>query len=98
MIKYNEAQSIRKTYEQIVKRLKEERITFDNQLQSIERTLKAKAHDFQELLNMSHDANYLKELAKAEFENARIQFREKKRLKEKELKEKKSYVQARIEM
>jgi len=29
MIKYNEAQSIRKTYEQIVKRLKEERVTYD---------------------------------------------------------------------
>ena len=37
MIKYNEAQSIRKTYEQIVKRLKEERIGFDNQLAAIER-------------------------------------------------------------
>ena len=34
MIKYNEAQSIRKTYEQIVRRLKEERIGFDNQLVS----------------------------------------------------------------
>ena len=42
MIKYNEAQAIRKTYEQIVKRLKEERIGFDNQLAAIERTLKAK--------------------------------------------------------
>ena len=31
MIKYNEAQSIRKTYEQIVRRLKEERVGFDNQ-------------------------------------------------------------------
>jgi hypothetical protein len=31
MIKYNEAHSIRKTYEQIVKRLKEERIGYDNQ-------------------------------------------------------------------
>merc|ERR1711959_385196 len=29
IIKYNEAQSIRKTYEQITKRLKDERITFD---------------------------------------------------------------------
>ena len=34
MIKYNEAQSIRKTYEQIVKRLKEERVGLEklNQL------------------------------------------------------------------
>ena len=41
LIKYNEAQSIRRTYEQIVKRLREERIGFDNQLAAIERTLKA---------------------------------------------------------
>lgn len=39
MIKYNEAQSIRKTYEQIVKRLLEERVGFDNQLTAIERTV-----------------------------------------------------------
>ncbi len=34
MIKYNEAESIRKTYEQIVKRLKDERVGFDNQVSS----------------------------------------------------------------
>lgn len=32
LIKYNEAQSIKRTYEQIVRRLREERITFDNQV------------------------------------------------------------------
>ena len=53
MIKYNEAQSIRKTYEQIVKRLKEERIGFDNQLQAIERTLSTKQRDYEELLLLS---------------------------------------------
>ena len=66
LIKYNEAQSIRKTYEQIVKRLREERIGFDNQLGSLERTLKAKEHDLTELILMSHDANHAKEIAKAE--------------------------------
>ena len=50
MIKYNEAQSIRKTYEQIVRRLKEERVGFDNQLSAIERTLGAKLRDYDELL------------------------------------------------
>ena len=53
---YSPAQSIRKTYEQIVKRLKEERIGFDNQLAAIERTLKAKEKDLEELVLMSHDA------------------------------------------
>uniref|UniRef100_A0A7S1PI32 ODAD1 central coiled coil region domain-containing protein n=1 Tax=Percolomonas cosmopolitus TaxID=63605 RepID=A0A7S1PI32_9EUKA len=98
MIKYNEAQSIRKTYEAILKRLKSERIGFDNQLQAIERTLKAKEHDYQELRNMFHEANYLKELAKSELLEANQEFEEMKRQKEKELQEKKNYVQARIEM
>jgi len=63
MIKYNEAQSIRKTYEQIVKRLKEERVGFDNQLAALERTLNAKKHDYEELLLLSGDANHAKEMA-----------------------------------
>lgn len=66
MIKYNEAQSIRKTYEQIVKRLKEERVGYDNQLAAIERSLKGKEHDFEELLLLQHDATHAKELAQAE--------------------------------
>lgn len=66
MIKYNEAQSIRKTYEQIVKRLKEERVGYDNQLAAIERSLKGKERDFEELLLLQHDATHAKELAQAE--------------------------------
>ena len=53
MIKYNEAQSIRKTYDQIVKRLKEERVNFDNQLGAIEATLNAKEHDYEVTLSLS---------------------------------------------
>ena len=64
MIKYNEALSIRRTYEQIVRRLKDERVGFDNQLAAIERTLKAKDHDYHELLNMSHDAAHAKDIAR----------------------------------
>merc|ERR1711881_213256 len=50
----------------IVKRLKEERVGFDNQLAAIERTLKAKEHDYEELLLLSHDAYHAKEMAQAE--------------------------------
>lgn len=35
MIKFNEAQSIQQTYEQVVKRLKEERVGYDSQLAAI---------------------------------------------------------------
>ena len=42
MIKYNESQSIQQTYEQVVKRLKEERVGYDSQLAAIENCLKGK--------------------------------------------------------
>ena len=64
MIKYNEAQSIRKTYEQIMKRLQEERLTFDTQLANFEKALKAKKMDAAQLEVMSKDANHAKEVAK----------------------------------
>merc|ERR1719335_1202609 len=71
MIKYNEAQSIKKTYEQIVKRLKEERVGFDNQLGAIERTLAAKQHDYEELLLLSGDANHAKEVSLQDLERVK---------------------------
>lgn len=66
LIKHNEAMAVRRTYEQIVKRLRDERVGFDNQLAAIEKTLKSKEHDFQELQNMAHDAKHAKEFAQAE--------------------------------
>jgi len=62
--KYEDAQEVRRTYEQIVKRLKEERIGFNNQLEARESTMRAKEADYEELLLMSHDANQSKEMAK----------------------------------
>lgn len=98
MIKFNEATSIKKTYESILKRLEEERLGFDNQLQAIEKTLKAKQSDFTELQGLCHDAKYLKESAKAALAKAMQEFEDLKNQKQKELEEKKKYVQARIEM
>uniref|UniRef100_K3W817 ODAD1 central coiled coil region domain-containing protein n=1 Tax=Globisporangium ultimum (strain ATCC 200006 / CBS 805.95 / DAOM BR144) TaxID=431595 RepID=K3W817_GLOUD len=98
MIKYNEAQSIRKTYEQIVKRLKEERIGFDNQLAAIERALGAKQHDYEELVLLSSDATHAREMILQELEKARSQYEEEKRHREKEFREKQQYVRIRLEM
>ena len=42
MIKYNEAQSIQQTYEQVVKRLKQEIVGYDSQLAVIVNCLKGK--------------------------------------------------------
>merc|ERR1719388_701246 len=98
MIKYNEAQSIRKTYEQIVRRLKEERVGFDNQLAAIERTLKAKEHDYEELLLLSHDAYHAKEMAQAELHRFEQGVMEERNQRDKEVQEKEALVQQRVEM
>merc|ERR1719410_658570 len=98
MIKHNEAQSIRKTYEAIVKRLKEERIGFDNQLGAIERTLKAKERDYEELLLLSHDAYHAKEMAQAELHRFEQGVMEERNQRDKEVQEKKTLVQRRVDM
>ena len=97
LIKYNEALSIKRTYEEIVRRLREERVGFDNQLAAIERTLRAKNHDYQELLKMSHAANHAKESAKRELQQFKSAFDEERRTKDRELSERKSYVQAKVD-
>mmetsp|Transcript_86201 Transcript_86201/g.192756 ORF Transcript_86201/g.192756 Transcript_86201/m.192756 type:complete len:533 (-) Transcript_86201:36-1634(-) len=98
MIKYNEAQSIKKTYEAIVKRLKEERIGFDNQLAAIERTLKAKERDYEELLLLSHDAYHAKEMAQAELHRFEQGVMEERNQRDKEVQEKKQLVEQRVQM
>merc|ERR550534_2451836 len=98
MVKHNEANSIKKTYETIVKRLKEERMGFDNQLQAIERTLKSKERDYEELLLLSHDAYHAKEMAQAELHRFEQGVMEERNQRDKEVQEKKALVQQRVEM
>ncbi|GMH46336.1 hypothetical protein TrRE_jg2600, partial [Triparma retinervis] len=93
MIKYNEATSIRKTYEQIVRRLKEERVGFDNQLSALERTLAAKQRDYEELLLLSGDANHAREIAQLELDRVRGGYEEEKVRRESELRERHQLVQ-----
>jgi Skp family chaperone for outer membrane proteins len=69
MIKFNEAISIKKTYEIILKRLKEERLAYDKQLEAMEKAIKAKNADFDELLMLSHDANHARSLAEVDLNN-----------------------------
>ena len=69
MIKFNEAISIKKTYEIILKRLKEERIAYDKQLEAMEKAIRAKNADFDELLMLSHDANHARHLAESDLKD-----------------------------
>lgn len=79
MIKYNEAMSIRRTYEQILSRLKEERAGYDNQIAAIQKSLKAKEHDLSEFKLLLQDSKQARmysellvnntEMSKAAFED-----------------------------
>ncbi|KAI9106169.1 hypothetical protein DFS34DRAFT_49148 [Phlyctochytrium arcticum] len=97
-IKYNEAQAVRKTYEQIAKRLQEERLTFDNQLANFERTLKAKRQDATELEMMSRDAGHAKEVAKTELARFEQQINEERKQREKDLQMRKELVKQKLEI
>lgn len=97
MIKYNEAQSIRKTYEMIVKRLKDERVGYDNQLAAIEQSLKGKQHDFEELLLLSYDAKHAKEVAEAELKKFEAQLQAKRKERNEEIAKQKKSVEQNVE-
>ncbi|TPX32612.1 hypothetical protein SmJEL517_g04325 [Synchytrium microbalum] len=97
-IKYNEAQSIRKTYEQITRKLQDERLTFDKQIEGFERTLRAKRHDASDLEAMSRDANHAKEVAKAELARFEAQINEERKQREKDLTFRKEMVKHQMEL
>ncbi|KAK9829721.1 hypothetical protein WJX72_007525 [[Myrmecia] bisecta] len=64
LIKLNEACGIKHTYEQIVERLKSERLGFNSQLRAVEDTLHNKAADLQDLLKLSQDSQQAHDQAK----------------------------------
>ena len=66
MVKHNEAASIDKTYESIVQRLKDERVTFDAQLRAVEDAVKSKTLDLDQLHTMAVEARAAKEEAMGE--------------------------------
>ncbi len=95
LLKFNEAQAIRKTYDQIIKRLKEERLSFDSQLSAVEATLRAKKHDHKELKQMSHDAVGARDAARADLADLRTRAKEEREMRERELTERRAAVEAR---
>lgn len=72
MIKYNEAMSIRRTYEQILTRLKEERAGYDNQIMAIQKSLKAKEHDCDEFKALLQDASQARVYSQLLLKNAEL--------------------------
>lgn len=72
MIKYNEAMSIRRTYEQILTRLKEERAGYDNQIAAIQKSLKNKIHDLNEFKLLLQDSKQAKMYSKLLVDNTEL--------------------------
>ena len=61
-----EAWETRKTYEQVIKRLKQEASTYPKELEALDRTAHAKDHDYENMRLMLKDANHVKDLANKE--------------------------------
>ena len=61
-----EAWETRKTYEQIIKRLKHEASTYPKELEALDRTAHAKDQDYESMRLMLKDANHVKDLANKE--------------------------------
>ncbi|KAH7830799.1 putative axonemal dynein intermediate chain protein [Monocercomonoides exilis] len=71
IIKYNEAQSIKKTYEQIMKRLNEEQSNFNSQLEMMEESMRQRNEDHEELLLMQKAARAARDMAHEEVKQLR---------------------------
>jgi chromosome segregation ATPase len=95
MMQYNEAQGICSTYEHIVKRLKAERIEFDNQLTALERTLESKHRDFEELTLLCGDASHARDVAQHSLNKAKWSFDENKQRRSREIRERQQHIKVR---
>ena len=98
MIQYTEAHGICSTYEHIVKRLKEERVSFDNQLTAIERTLESKHRDFEDLVLLSGDASHAREVAQQKLQKSKWYLEDNKNRRSRELRERQQHVKIRKQM
>ncbi|KAJ3348267.1 hypothetical protein GGF32_006333 [Allomyces javanicus] len=97
VIKYHETQALRKVYEEMVRRLHEERQLFDAQLATMERTLAAKRADAAELEHMARDAHHAKDLARAELARIETQIAEDRKRREKDLVAQRELVRLKLE-
>ena len=97
MVQYNEAHGICSTYDHIVKRLKEERVSFDNQLTALERTLESKQRDHDELVLLSGDASHAREVAQQNLQKSKWYFDDNRSRRSRELRERHQHVKIRAQ-
>lgn len=98
MIQNNEAQGICSTYDHIVKRLREERVSFDNQLTALESTLQSKQRDYNELVLLSADASHAKEVALQNLQKAKWSFDENKNIRARDIRDRQQQIRTRKQL
>jgi len=98
MMQYNEAQGICNTYDHILKRLKEERISFDNQLTALERTLQSKQREYEELILLSGDASHAREMALQYLQKAKWSLDNNKNNRDRDLRDRQQHLRIRKQM
>lgn len=98
MIQYTEAHGICSTYDHIVKRLKEERESFDNQLTALERTVESKHRDFEELVLLSGDAGHAREVAQQNLQKSKWALEDNKNRRLRDIRERQQHVKIRTQM
>eukprot|EP00966_Prymnesium_polylepis_P326945 7382821-Prymnesium_polylepis.1 len=91
--RYDEEHRMKMTYEQVIKRLKNEQLGFPAEVKALESTLSQKEADYEQLLMMSHDANQSKEHAKQELSKFEALVSEERKLRERELQERRVVLQ-----
>ncbi len=96
--KHREVEMYQRIYKHMKKRLKEQRAAFDGQLLTAQQSLKAKQVTLSELELVNSEASRSRDAAKMELQRLEEIIDEERRVRERELSERRKLVQAKIEL
>ena len=96
--KCREVEMYQRIYKHMKKRLKDQRASFDGHLVSVQQSLKAKQQTLSDLELVNSEASRSRDAAKAELQRLEEIIDEERRVRERELSERRKLVQAKIEL
>ncbi|RNF16984.1 uncharacterized protein Tco025E_04995 [Trypanosoma conorhini] len=97
LIKHNEVNAIRRTYETLLERLQQEQSGFDTQLAAMEKTLQCKEKDLAELNSVASEATKGRDAAKAEVQRLKLHLTRERRAHKKDITERRAFVMSKRE-
>ncbi|ESL11759.1 hypothetical protein TRSC58_00483 [Trypanosoma rangeli SC58] len=97
LIKHNEVNAIRRTYETLLERLQQEQSGFDTQLAAMEKTLQCKEKDLAELNSVASEATKGRDAAKAEVQRLQLHLTRERRAHKKDITERRAFVTSKRE-